>query len=45
MVMLKQGVQASGHCQSQYWTVRFRGLADKKDFSLTENSVRTTKEY
>jgi len=38
------GMQPSGQGQRQYQAVGFRRLANKKTFSLTENSVSTTKE-
>jgi len=37
--------QTSGQGQRQYRAVGFRHLANKKNFSLTENSVSTTKKY
>ena len=42
---VRVGAQASGPGQSQYRPVGFRRLANKKNFSLTENSVSTTKDY
>ena len=39
------GMQTSSQGQRQYRAVGFRRLANKKNFSLTENSVSAIKEY